>query len=85
MLSHAGVALPPAVTGAGAGAREAGVRSSAVSYCSLALPERQARVKADVACRLFLVAQPEGFAQRILDDLLCRFGGLIDAYFVTGE
>ena len=35
--------------------------------------------------RLFVVSQPSPFPDNILKDAFCRFGGLIDAHFMTGR
>ena len=35
--------------------------------------------------RLFVVSQPSPFPDNILKDAFCRFGGLIDAHFMTGK
>ena len=34
--------------------------------------------------RLYITAYPRKFEDRVLEDILCRFGGLIDAYFSKG-
>lgn len=55
-----------------------------VRYTNVPLPDKQPleHVDAPVAERLFIVSQPEGFDNSILQDCLSRFGGLIDAYFM---
>ena len=41
--------------------------------------------KLQVVERLFVVSQPSPFPDNILKDAFCRFGGLIDAHFMTGK
>ena len=55
-----------------------------VRYCSTLLPEKQPLLARDtaVAERLFIVSQPENFSEQVLVDCFCRFGNLIDAYFM---
>ena len=57
-----------------------------VRYCNISLPEKKAFASrdSDVEQRLFIVSMPEGFQERILKDAFCRFGNLIDAFFVPG-
>ena len=57
-----------------------------VRYCNVALPEKKAFASRDspVEQRLFIVSLPDGFEERILKDSFCRFGNLIDAYFMPG-
>jgi len=58
-----------------------------VRWCNVSLPYRQGMEPKDTPCeeRLFIVSQPESFPDHVLVDLLCRFGGLIDAYFMPGK
>ena len=57
-----------------------------VRYCNVALPEQKALASRDspMEQRLFIVSQPERFDESILKDSFCRFGNLIDAYFMPG-
>ena len=56
-------------------------------YCSVALPDKQAMAPRDstIARRVFIVSHPERFTDEVLRDAFCRFGNLIDAYFVPGK
>ncbi|KAI0231772.1 RNA-binding protein 45 [Lamellibrachia satsuma] len=56
-------------------------------YCSVALPDRQPTASRDspIARRVFIVSHPERFSDDVLRDAFCRFGNLIDAYFVPGK
>jgi len=38
-----------------------------------------------IARRVFIVSHPERFTDEVLRDAFCRFGNLIDAYFVPGK
>jgi len=55
-----------------------------VRYTQVPLPDKKPiqQVDSPVAERLFIVSQPESFDNSILKDCFCRFGGLIDAYFM---
>jgi hypothetical protein len=83
--------------GLGGSSSSAGGRDSYVSpsaygdngqprYCSVPLPDRQpfAPKDSDVAERLFIVSVPEAFPASFLEDCFCRFGNLINAYFMPG-
>ena len=54
--------------------------------CSVPLPDRRpfAPCDAPIAERLFIVANPDTFDNDILEDVFCRFGNLIGAYFMPG-
>ena len=56
-------------------------------YCSVALPDKQPMAARDsqIARRVFIVSHPERFTDDVLRDAFCRFGNLIDAYFVPGK
>jgi len=56
-------------------------------YCSVALPDKQPMAPRDstIARRVFIVSHPERFTDEVLRDAFCRFGNLIDAYFVPGK
>ena len=58
-----------------------------VSYCDFPLPEMMPMANKTDSCaqRVFIVAQPHSFSDNILRDMLCRFGGLIDCYFMSGK
>ena len=73
--------------------QQAGFKSSGSSggldrphYCNIPVPFPQpcAPKDAPMVERLFIVSQPEQFPDSYLTDLLCRFGNLIDAYFLPG-
>ena len=57
-----------------------------VRYCNIPLPHTQpfSPRESRVVERLFIVSQPDAFPDHILQDCLCRFGNLIDAYFMGG-
>ena len=57
-----------------------------VRYCNVPLPEKAAIAPRDsqVAERLFIVSKPDPFPENVLNDCFCRFGSLIDAYFMPG-
>ena len=63
--------------------REGKVR---VRYCDTPMPEKKPILSRNTATgeRLFVVSQPENFPEMILQDLFCRFGTMIDAYFMPG-
>jgi len=84
VLQQAGIA--GGVTG-GMAATAVGVAGDVrVRYCNVPLPEKKAYASRDspMEQRLFIVSQPESFQERILQDAFCRFGNLIDAYFMPG-
>ncbi|KAK2142014.1 hypothetical protein LSH36_1005g00011 [Paralvinella palmiformis] len=58
-----------------------------VRFCNVPLPLTKPFAHRDsaVAERLFLVSQPDPFSTKYLHDVFCRFGDLIDAYFVPGK
>jgi hypothetical protein len=60
---------------------------SARDYCSVELPDRKPFASRDsaIADRLFIVSQPDSFSDEILEDLFCRFGNMIGAYFMPGK
>ena len=62
-------------------------QDNTAQYCSVALPEKQPMMSRDsaIARRVFIVSHPERFPDDVLRDAFCRFGNLIDAYFVPGE
>lgn len=61
--------------------------TSQARYCNVPLPERQplAPKDSEIAERLFIVAVPEAFPSTFLEDCFCRFGNLIDAFFMPGK
>lgn len=77
-------------TGSGLGAGSGhggGVRKVRVRYCNVMLPETKPLASRDSVCveRLFIVSQPDSFPDHILQDCFCRFGNLIDVYFMPGK
>jgi hypothetical protein len=56
------------------------------TYCNFNVPHPQplAPKDAPMAERLFIVSQPDPIPENCLCDLFCRFGNLIDAYFLPG-
>jgi hypothetical protein len=73
--------------GSGSAAPAGGSGKELVRWCGVSLPYRRPLEQKDTPCeeRLFIVSQPEAFPDHVLVDLLCRFGGLIDAYFMPGQ
>jgi hypothetical protein len=63
-----------------------GGERSTRNFCSVALPDRRPFASRDVpvAERLFIVAHPDTFDNDILEDVFCRFGNMIGAYFMPG-
>jgi hypothetical protein len=63
-----------------------GADRSARSFCSVPLPDRRqfAPRDAPIAERLFIVAHPDTFDNDVLEDVFCRFGNMIGAYFMPG-
>ena len=57
------------------------------AYCSIALPPPQPLSHPDcpVVERLFLVCSPAQPPVYVVKDVFCRFGGLIDLYFLNGK
>jgi len=57
------------------------------SYCSIALPPPQplSHPECPVVERLFIVATPSQPPVYVVKDVFCRFGGLIDLYFLSGK
>jgi len=55
-------------------------------YSGLSLPERRpfAPQDAPIVERLFIVSNPDVFDDKILEDVFCRFGNMIGAYFMPG-
>ena len=55
-------------------------------HCKIPLPLKKSLVSrsSTVKERLYITAYPRKFDDRVLEDILCRFGGLIDAYFSKG-
>lgn len=58
-----------------------------VTYCDNPLPEKKPLMPRNTPTgeRLFIVSQPDSFPERVLQDCFCRFGSLIDAYFMPGR
>jgi len=81
------VAMDTSSSTATPGSPPVGSGRERVRWCNVSLPYRQPMEPKDTACeeRLFIVSQPEAFPDHVLVDLLCRFGGLIDAYFMPGK
>ena len=61
-------------------------RKVRVRYCNIPLPETKPLASRESVCveRLFIVSQPDSFDEDILQDCFCRFGNLIDVYFMPG-
>ena len=68
------------------GYSNAGGSGDTSQLCSVPLPDKQPILPRDtpVAQRLFIVSH-EPFDEHILEDVFCRFGNLIGAYFMRGE
>lgn len=66
---------------------ESGASEERVRFCNVPLPLTKpfAHRDAPVVERLFLVSQPDSFSTKYLHDVLCRFGDLIDAFFMPGK
>lgn len=56
-------------------------------FCNVPLPGTQPFASKEDPCaeRLFIVSQPDSFPQHVLQDCFCRFGDLIDAFFMPGK
>ena len=62
-------------------------QDNTAQYCNVTLPEKQPTMPRDtpIARRVFIVSHPERFPDDVMRDAFCRFGNLIDAYFVPGK
>ncbi|CAH1117460.1 unnamed protein product [Phaedon cochleariae] len=56
-------------------------------YCSVELPPSQpmASADADTEARCFIVCQESALSNRVLKDVFCRFGNLIDVYLLSNR
>lgn len=78
MLQHAGIALP----GIGTSSTEENL-----PWCNIPLPIKKpfAPKDSEVKERLFIVSSPDSFSDDLLEEVLCRFGDMISAYFMPGN
>ena len=95
MLQQAGIGVGGSANGGMGGGYSHGhssmeyggkVDRQALSFCSASLPERRSILPRDtpIAERLFIVSNPEVFENKLLEDVFCRFGNMIGAYFMPG-
>ena len=86
VLQQAGLSAPGGAAPSGGSGGSGGSGDVRVRYCNVSLPEKQPLSPRDspIEMRLFIVSQPTAFPERVLQDAFCRFGGLIDAYFMPG-
>ncbi|CAD5120478.1 DgyrCDS9044 [Dimorphilus gyrociliatus] len=57
-----------------------------VRYCTFPVPDvRDIVSQMECKTRLFIVSKPSSFDNSIMKNLFCRYGNLIDAYFLPGK